>query len=293
MISCSLDSTIKLWDLITNNLLCNLYGHEGPINSISFNQTGEYICSGGIDSHLLLWKYSSEKNNKYNISKKTSKNKSKNKYKSKSINKYYMTKYKNNNNDISNYPDLLYGNNIKNHYNHYYNNGNLVFKNDKNPNEEFINSNIDSKELNNSQSINQYKNYESFPINMVENLLSMVNKLNDSTQKMNQRITKLETYLINLSNNQINQNLNGKDTNNINNNNLKIINNIKENSENQKIEEEYEANKETLKEAKIYYHSLIKKYENNNPVEIFEDINNHVEDIRQEVSNSPLKMEKK
>ena len=31
------------------------------------------------------------------------------------------------------------------------------------------------------------------------------------------------------------------------------------------------------------YQNIIEKNDNNNPVEIFEDVNNHVEDIRQEV----------
>ena len=273
-------------------MLCDLYGHEGPINSVCFNHTGEYICSGGIDSNILLWKYNPEKSRGYQNSKKTSKNKSKKKYRSKSTNKYYITKNKSNNNDARNYPDLFYGNNINN-YNQYYNNDNLILKNYKNANEEFANPNINSKEINNTQDINQNKNYEIFPNNLAQNLLSMMNKLNESTQKMNQRIAKLETYFNNLPNLQINQNLNSKETNNLNNNLKTINNNIKENNENNKVEEDYEANKEALKEAKFYYHSLIKKYENNNPVEIFEDINNHVEDIRQEVSNNQLKMEKK
>ena len=33
-----------------------LYGHEGPIYLVSFNKNGEFICSGGIDADLLLWK---------------------------------------------------------------------------------------------------------------------------------------------------------------------------------------------------------------------------------------------
>ena len=291
LVSCSLDSTIKIWDLINNILLCNLYGHEGPINSVCFNHTGEYICSGGFDSNLLLWKYNSERASRNKNPRKASKNKSKNKYRSKSTNKYYMSKYKSNDNDYRNYPDIYYGNNINNYDNRYYNNGNLIFKNYKNVNEEFVNPNIDSKEINNMPNINQNKYYEIFSNNMAQNLLSMISKLNESTQKMNQRITKLENYLGNI---QINQNLNSKDTNNMGGNNLqKINNNLKENNENNKVEEDYETTKEALKEAKIYYHSLIKKYENNNPVEIFEDINNHVEDIRQEVSNNQLKMEKK
>ena len=51
------------------------------------------------------------------------------------------------------------------------------------------------------------------------------------------------------------------------------VNNSKEN----------DANLANLNEAINYYNNVVKKNENDNPVEIFEDVNNHVEDIRQEV----------
>ena len=45
-------------------------------------------------------------------------------------------------------------------------------------------------------------------------------------------------------------------------------------------------NREALKEAMNYYQNSVQKNDNDNPVEIFEDVNNHVEDIRQEVLNN-------
>ena len=51
-------------------------------------------------------------------------------------------------------------------------------------------------------------------------------------------------------------------------------------------EEEKNNNLENLNEAINYYNNVVKKNENENPVEIFEDVNNHVEDIRQEVINN-------
>ena len=53
-----------------------------------------------------------------------------------------------------------------------------------------------------------------------------------------------------------------------------------------KTEEEEKNNLENLNEAINYYNNVVKKNENENPVEIFEDVNNHVEDIRQEVINN-------
>ena len=47
--------------------------------------------------------------------------------------------------------------------------------------------------------------------------------------------------------------------------------------------EENKNNLENLNEAINYYNNVVKKNENENPVAIFEDVNNHVEDIRQEV----------
>ncbi len=50
-----------------------------------------------------------------------------------------------------------------------------------------------------------------------------------------------------------------------------------------KTNKENDDNLANLNEAINYYNNVIKKNENDNPVEIFEDVNNHVEDIRQEV----------
>jgi centriolar protein POC1 len=62
LVSCSLDSTIKIWDLYNNLILYTLYGHEGPIYSVSFNNTGEFICSGGTDADVYLWRNNLEGN---------------------------------------------------------------------------------------------------------------------------------------------------------------------------------------------------------------------------------------
>ena len=87
--SCSLDSTIKIWDLFKNALLYTLYGHEGPIYSVNFSKSGELICSGGNDGDVYLWRNNLEgnlleKNEKVNgglAYPENERNKSKNKYK--------------------------------------------------------------------------------------------------------------------------------------------------------------------------------------------------------------------
>ena len=52
---------------------------------------------------------------------------------------------------------------------------------------------------------------------------------------------------------------------------------------NKNTKKENDDNLANLNEAINYYNNVIKKNGNDNPVEIFEDVNNHVEDIRQEV----------
>ena len=33
-----------------------MHGHEGPVNSVSFSRDGDFICSGGADTTLMIWK---------------------------------------------------------------------------------------------------------------------------------------------------------------------------------------------------------------------------------------------
>ena len=56
LISASLDSTIKIWDLKLGQILYTVHGHEGPIKSVAFSNCGDYFCSGGVDSILMVWK---------------------------------------------------------------------------------------------------------------------------------------------------------------------------------------------------------------------------------------------
>ena len=284
LVSCSLDSTVKIWDLFNNSILYTLYGHEGPIYSVSFNKIGEFICSGGIDANLLLWRNNLDgkliPNDiqimgglAYPESKKIPKNKSKvkNKYhlRSNSSNKFSVKTRSTNTTD---YPHSNIDANILD------NNVNLV-KKDRNSqsiskNMEIISTNIDSKDIK--------KNNLNFSNEASKNIENIKNKLDFATKtmlNMSQRINFLEKKLTDLYNypkNDYNNNFN----------NIEIKNNNIENGN----EEEY-GNPEELKEAMDYYQNVIQKNGNNNdnPVEIFEDVNNHVEDIRQEVINNKNK----
>jgi WD40 repeat protein len=56
LLSTSNDGTLKIWDLRKGQILYTLYGHEGPTTSGSFSPGGEYLCTGGKDSAVLVWK---------------------------------------------------------------------------------------------------------------------------------------------------------------------------------------------------------------------------------------------
>ena len=143
-----------------------------------------------------------------------------------------------------------------------------------------MSTNIDSKDINNLQNQNLKESKTNnnniyYSNEMSKNIENMMNKLDSASKtmlNMNQRMNFLETQLNNLYNlpkNEFNSNTQLEQYNNNNGN-----------------EEEY-ANPEALKEAMDYYHSMIQKNnDNDNPVEIFEDANNHVEDIKQEVMNN-------
>ncbi|XP_071733299.1 WD40 repeat-containing protein HOS15-like [Rutidosis leptorrhynchoides] len=53
--SASFDSTIKLWDVETGNLLHSLVAHGDPVYSVAFSPNGEYLASGSLDKCLHIW----------------------------------------------------------------------------------------------------------------------------------------------------------------------------------------------------------------------------------------------
>src|SRR5688572_3301865 len=55
LVSGSEDSTIKLWDLATGNVLRTLYGHEKPVLAVAVSRDGRLMASGGDDSSVRVW----------------------------------------------------------------------------------------------------------------------------------------------------------------------------------------------------------------------------------------------
>lgn len=55
VVSCGWDKRIKIWDLNTCQLKCDLVGHKGYINTISVSPDGSLCASGGKDGTAILW----------------------------------------------------------------------------------------------------------------------------------------------------------------------------------------------------------------------------------------------
>ena len=261
LVSCSLDSTIKIWDLFQNALLYTLYGHEGPIYSVNFNKNGEFICSGGIDGDVYLWRNNLEgnlieKNEKINggiafneLKRVKSNKKNKINLRSKSSNKVRINKKCMNNEDYPiNLNDKIKKQSLNKNINSDIQNETII---------PIASTNIDSRELYNMKKQNN-ELYLSPEIS--KNFAEMMNKLDMADKvikNINKRMINIENQL-NEVNDKKNENNKENDINNANYENIKVANNY-------------------------YNNNVIQKNENENPVEIFEDVNNHVEDIRQEV----------
>jgi WD40 repeat protein len=55
LVTGSLDSTIKVWDLATGSLRATLTGHVKDVNSIAISPDGKTLVSGGDDSTVKVW----------------------------------------------------------------------------------------------------------------------------------------------------------------------------------------------------------------------------------------------
>lgn len=56
MLSTSLDSTLKVWDLREGHLFYTLHGHEGATLAGAFSPAGDYFSSAGADEQVMVWK---------------------------------------------------------------------------------------------------------------------------------------------------------------------------------------------------------------------------------------------
>ncbi|XP_071734988.1 WD40 repeat-containing protein HOS15-like [Rutidosis leptorrhynchoides] len=51
----SCDSTVKLWDVQSGNLLSSLNAHREAVYTLSFSPNGEYLASGSMDRCMHVW----------------------------------------------------------------------------------------------------------------------------------------------------------------------------------------------------------------------------------------------
>ncbi|KAF3504636.1 hypothetical protein F2Q69_00045414 [Brassica cretica] len=56
LLSCSKDSTLKVWEIGTKKLKHDLPGHEDEVWAVDWSPDGEKVASGGLGKALKLWK---------------------------------------------------------------------------------------------------------------------------------------------------------------------------------------------------------------------------------------------
>lgn len=63
LVSASYDTSLKIWNVMTEELLYTLRDHTHYVRCVSWSPDGKYIASGGDDRHLRIWKYNDKNNN--------------------------------------------------------------------------------------------------------------------------------------------------------------------------------------------------------------------------------------
>jgi WD40 repeat protein len=51
----NLDHTIQIWDVVSQEILLEVGGHDGTVNSLAFSADGKQLASGGDDNTLRIW----------------------------------------------------------------------------------------------------------------------------------------------------------------------------------------------------------------------------------------------
>jgi ribosome assembly protein 4 len=57
LVSCSKDSTIKVWDCQTKKLKEDLPGHADEVFAVDWSPDGSAVASGGRDKVVKIWRH--------------------------------------------------------------------------------------------------------------------------------------------------------------------------------------------------------------------------------------------
>lgn len=55
MASVSSDNKVKIWELKQGRLGWTVFGHEGEIKTVQFNEKGDYFATGAEDKLVMIW----------------------------------------------------------------------------------------------------------------------------------------------------------------------------------------------------------------------------------------------
>merc|ERR1712228_820153 len=56
LISCSKDTSLKLWELETQHCVQTIVGHKNEVWSFDISKDEQFLVSGGLDSEVFVWK---------------------------------------------------------------------------------------------------------------------------------------------------------------------------------------------------------------------------------------------
>ena len=57
LLSASMDYSVRVWDLRTNNPVGEPLWHVDEVWTVSMSPDGRYIASGGLDTRIYLWDF--------------------------------------------------------------------------------------------------------------------------------------------------------------------------------------------------------------------------------------------